>query len=371
VSVSGSFAGCSSIATSCPSGTLTVTDPTGTTAGSTCKTASRGSSSTTVSLSVDTGSASAHPNGAWTVTLKSGSTTSTSHYYTNFAPATPSGFTASTTSGDSHQVFLTWDKGAEPDLQAYTLYTGNGNVLQSGIDPGSACSGSSCQYTLYYDNANPGTYSYSYALSVSRSGGCPSGSCPTLESDKTPTASATLTTPKPPAPSPTPAPSSAGGTTGGGTSSTTGGGAGSSGGSTSGGSTGSGSTSAGTTTGGTTSASPIPLPTLDPGIQKRAFALNFSNFSASLGIPKLPPLPRTTITLPGSGEGALPQGTYQPTLPYQAATETTHSKSLVGNPISSFTSVNPRKLWPMIALALVLFLAAAHLRRWVGSHVED
>ena len=367
VSVSGSFGGCSSLATSCPSGTLTVTDPTGGTAGSTNKTAARGTSSTSMSMSVDTGGASARPNGTWTVTLKSGSSTSTSHFYTNFAPATPSGFAANTADGDAHEVFLTWNKGAEPDLQNYTVYDGNGNVLQSGIDAGSACSGSSCQYTLYYDNPKAGSYTYSYELSVSRAGGCSSSPCPTLESDKTGPTTATLTTPKPPPPSPTPAPTAAGGSTGG----TTGGSSGSTSGGSGSGTSGTTGGSGSATTGAKTSSSPVALPTLDPGIQKRAFALNFSNFSAGLGIPKLPPLPRTTITLPGSGEGAQPQGTYQPTLPYKAATETTHSTSLIGSPISSFTSVDWHKAWPMIAMALILFLSAAHLRRWVGSHVED
>jgi hypothetical protein len=375
VTASGSFAGCSSIATSCPSGTLTVTDPTGGTAGSTSKTASRGTSSTTISLSVDTGGASALPNGTWTVTLKSGSSTSTSRYYTNFAPATPSGFAASTADGDAHEVFLTWNKGSEPDLQSYTVYDGNGNVLQNAIDAGSACSGSSCQYTLYYDNPKPGSYTYSYELSVSRSGGCPSSPCPTLESDKTGATSATLTTPKPPPPSPTPAPTAAGGTTtGGSTGGTTGGSTSTtSGGSTSGSTSGSGTTggASSATTGAKTGSSPIPLPTLDPGIQKRAFALNFSNFSAGLGIPKLPPLPRTTITLPGGGEGAVPQGTYQPTLPYKAATETTHSHSIVTNPIGSITSIDNEKLAKCLAFALILIMCAAHLRRWVGAHVED
>ena len=375
VSVSGSFAGCSSIATSCPSGTLSVTDPSGASAGSTSKTATRGSSSTSLSLSVPVSSASR--NGTWTVRLSSGSTTSTSHFYSNLAPAVPSGFSASTADGDAHDVFLSWSKGSEPDLQGYTLYDGDGDVVQDGISAASACSGSTCNYALYYDNPNPGTYSYSYSLSASRAGGCSSGSCAPVQSDRTSSRTASLTTPKPPPPSPTPAPTSGsggstGGTTGGGTTGSAGGSSsGGSGGSTGGGSgssTSGGASNAGT--GATTSASPIPLPTLDPGIQKRAFALNFSNFSASLGIPKLPPLPKTTITLPG-GEGAIPQGTYQPQLPYKSATETTHSTSLIGNPISSITRVDARKLWPMIAMALILFLSAAHLRRWIGAHVED
>ncbi|MFN2538305.1 MAG: hypothetical protein ABR549_09160, partial [Mycobacteriales bacterium] len=231
----------------------------------------------------------------------------------------------------------------------------------------------------YYDNPNPGTYSYSYTVSVERSAGCPS--CSPLQSDKSAPASASLTTPKPkPSPTPTPAPTSTGGSTGGGgsTSGSTGGTTGGGSSTTTGGSTSGSSTGSGTSTGGSsnastgvkTSSSPVPLPTLDPGIQKRAFALNFSNFSAGLGIPKLPPLPSTAITLPGR-EGAEPAGTYQPTLPYQKVTETTHSRSIVSNPIGSITSINTGQLAKCLAFALILIMCAAHLRRWVGAHVED
>ncbi|MBW8801004.1 MAG: hypothetical protein JF597_47885, partial [Streptomyces sp.] len=238
VSVSASFAGCAALATSCPSGSLTVDDPTGARVGSTSKTASRGTSSTPLSLSVGTGDATSRPNGAWTVTLKSGSSTTTTHYYTNMPAATPTGFSAIASDGDPHDVFLSWTKGAEPDLQGYTLYDGNGAVVQSGITPTSACSGSSCHFALYYDNPKPGTYTYTYALSASRGGGCAAGDCPDVESSKTSTQTASLTTPAPP-PSPTPAPGAGGGTTGGGSS------GGSPGGTSSGGSTG-GSSSGGT-----------------------------------------------------------------------------------------------------------------------------
>jgi len=379
VTVSGSFAGCSQLATSCPSGTLSVTDPGGASAGSTTKTATRGSSSTSLSLTVSVNGN--NRNGTYRVSLSSAGSTSTSSFYANIAPATPSGFDASTTDGDPHDVLLSWSKGTEPDLQSYTVYDGDGNVLQGGISAKSACSGSSCTYSLYYDNPTPGTYSYSYTLTSSRSGGCASSSCPTLESGKTGASSASLTTPKPP-PSPTPQPQQGGGS--GGTTSS-GGGSSSTGGSTSSGgsSTGSGSTSGGSTsssgsssgTGGsagtTTPTSPIPLPTLDPGIQKRAFALNFSNFSASLGIPKLPPLPKTdTVSLPG-GEEAIPQGTYNPQLPYKPATETVKSKSLAGDPIGYVSAVDWTKVAKPLAMALILVLVAAHLRRWIGLHSEE
>ena len=383
VTVSGSFGGCSQIATSCPSGTLTVTDPGGATAGSTTKTAARGSSSTSLSMSVTV--SSSNRNGTYRVTLTSGGTTSTSSFYANIAPATPSGFDATTTDGDPHDVLLSWSKGTEPDLQSYTVYDGDGNVLQGGISAKSACSGSSCTYSLYYDNPTPGRYSYSYALTASRTGGCSSSSCPALESGRTGTRSASLTTPQPP-PSPTPAP---GGTTGGsGSTGTSGGTSSSTGGSTSGGSAGGGTSTGGSTstggaggsstgttsgaggsTGSTTPTSPIPLPTLDPGVQKRAFALNFSNFSASLGIPKLPPLPKTDVALPG--EGAIPQGTYNPQLPYQPATETVKSKSLAGDPVGYVTAVDWTKVATPLAWALILVLAAAHLRRWIGQHAEE
>ena len=34
-----------------------------------------------------------------------------------------------TSDGDAHDVFLTWNRGAEPDLQSYTLYDESGTVL--------------------------------------------------------------------------------------------------------------------------------------------------------------------------------------------------------------------------------------------------
>ena len=366
VTVSGSFSGCTgTLGSNCPTGTLSVTDPSGTLVKSAQKKAS-GTGSQSISLQVTL--SGSNRNGGYEVTLAAGGSSSKSHFYTNIAPATPSGFSASTTSGDPHDVLLTWSRGTEPDLQSYTVFDGSGTVIQDGISAASACSGSSCSYSLYYDNPTPGTYSYSYALSATRAGGCSSGSCPGVESSRTANESASLTTPQPP-PSPTPQPS-AGGTGSGGTSTGGGNGSGSaSGGSGSGSGSGGGSAS-GSSTGSTTPTSPIPLPTLNPGVAARALALNFSSFSPGLGIPKLPPLPKTDVVLPG-GEQPIPQGTYNPQLPYKEGSETVRSRTLASDPIGYVTSVDWKKVATPLAWALILVLSAAHLRRWIGAHVED
>ncbi|MCU1621431.1 MAG: hypothetical protein JWL79_276 [Frankiales bacterium] len=358
-------------ATTAKGTSVSLTGPAGYSASKTSSTSLTAGNNQTVTL--DPVDPSKYPNGTWTAKVSNGETRS---FFSNFAPAIPSDFSVSTTDGDPNDVVLSWTKGTESDLQSYTLYDGNGAVLLSGITPDSACSGSSCHYSLYYNNPTPGTYTYSYRLSASRNGGCASSSCPAVESGQTATRSATLTTPTPPRPSPTPAPAS-GGSTGGGSSTggTTGSAGGTTGGSTTGGSSTSGGSSTGgasnATTGGTTSAAPATLPTLDPNFQRRAVALNFDHFSASLGIPKLPPLPSTTVSLPG--EAAVPNGTYAPTLPYKNAPQSapvSHSSGIL-SPIASVTGIDTAKLAECLAFALILIMSAAHLRRWIGTHVED
>ena len=346
--------GCTpSLTKSCPSGTtLTLKGPGGTITA----TASNSKSSYSVQANVPAGAA----NGSWTATLSGGNTGSRT-FYTSFAPATPSGFAAE--GSGAHDVLLSWTKGSEPDLTGYVLYDGAGTVLDGSITPAGACSGSRCSYALYYDNPAPGTYSYTYQLSALRSsGGCPG--CPAnVESGKT-SQSASLTTPKPeptPTPAPTADPGGSAGGSGGGT--TSGGSTGGGGGSTT------GSTSGGTGSGTATKPGAKPtLPTLDAvAAQRRAFALSFSAFAPSLGIPKLPPLPATTL----SGTQPLPEGTYKPQLPYQAQTETTKSTNILSSPIASVSSFDLAQLARSLAMALILLLAAAHLRRFLGAHVEE
>jgi hypothetical protein len=333
--------------------------------------------SNTATIKIDA-SVGGLPNGTFTASISNGESRT---FYSNFAPSTPSGFTADTTAGDANDVTLQWNRGSEPDLLGYKITDGGGNVRNVGLD---ACSGSSCTYPLYYDNPKPGTYDYSYQLSAIRSGGCASGTCAPVESSKTDTRTATLVTPKP-APSPTPSPSAGGGstTTGGTTGSGTTGGT-TAGGTSTGGTTGSGTTG-GTTTGagtsggtastsGGTTVSPGPAPTLpaldSAALERRALALNFNAFSPSLGIPKLPPLPATLPDIAGAAQ-PLPSGTFDPSLPYADQSETTKTTSLIADPIGSIRSIDTEQLAKSLAVALILILMAAHLRRWIGAHVED
>lgn len=372
----------------CPATKLTVTGPGGFSAS---RTQANIRNAETLTISVPSTSA----NGAYTGTLSDNSDKRTA--YLNAAPGTPSGFSAQ--GSGARDVSFTWSGSSDADA-GYVLYDENGGVISSSISP---CSGT-CSYALYYPNDNPGSHSYQLAAKRS-SAGC--GSCgPYVESGRA-SASATLTTPPPPAPSPTPEPTAApttdpttdpsgGGSTGGDTGSTggdTGSGTGSTGGSGTGtsgsgtGSTGSGtgstsgsgtgSSGSGTTSGASaspTSGGKVGIPSLSaPIVQKRvAFATGFSAFGPSLGIPKLPPLP--DISLPAGGEGALPLGTFQPVLPYQAPAgeETETADGTLAKPVAAVKDVlDSERLAKSLAGALIFLLVGAHLRRFLSTHVED
>lgn len=325
-----------------------------------------------LSFPAASGPCSAVRNAQWLANLSGGASGSRS-FTTNAAPATPSSFSAQ--GSGARDVSFSWSKGTEADLSGYALYDGSGALLDGAIDL-SHCSGSSCAYGLYYPSDNAG--SHTYQLSALRaSGGCSScGS--TVESVDKASATATLVNPPKPTPSPTPSPAAApagspaaGGSSTGGTSGGT-----TSGGSTTGGSTTGSSTGAGSGTGGTSTAvKPGPTPTLpalaDPILAARnAFALQFNAFAPSLGIPKLPPLPATA--LPSFSEGPLPAGTYKPTLPYQPRTSTVKTTSVLSQPIAAVRDVlDSAQLIRSIAAAFILLLAAAHLRRFLGTHVDE
>jgi hypothetical protein len=334
-----------------------------------------------LSFPASSGACASTRNGTWTAALTGGAT-GTRSFTTNAAPDTPTGFSAR--GSGSRDVSFTWTKGAEPDLAGYALYDGSGGVINSDIAL-SACSGSNCSYGLYYPADNPGAHSYQ--LASKRASGCSScGSA--LESSGRATASATLDDPPPPPPpSPSPSPSTSpdsGGTTGSGTSGGTPAGGssagdppagGSTGGTPAGGSSTGGTPAGGSSTGGAVKPGPKPtLPTLaDPVAASRlAFALRFNAFSPSLGIPKLPPLP--SLTLPSiGGEGTLPQGTYKVELPYhpQTVTEKTNGGSFASRPIAAIRELDSAQLAKSLAVALILLLIGAHLRRFLGSHVEE
>ena len=318
-------------------------------------------------------------NGEFTITLTGPGISSTRHFYTNFAPtAAPSNLAAAPVGRT--EVDLSWSyAGTEPDKAGFEIAETHDGSTRTLSVPASACSGSTCGYSIdYAEPAQATTASYTYAVTALRSsGGC--GSCGSVtRSEASSSASAQLVGPPPP-PSPTPSPT--GGTTGGTTGTTTGGTTtggtttGGTTGATTGGTTGTGTTTSGTTggttgshsngtTGTTTTAKPIVIPTLPPIVaSRRAFALGFNKFSPSLGIPKLPPLPATTfpVTAPGSD-------TYQPVLPY--ANEPGKTTSILSSPAAVFTDFDSSKFAQCLAVALVLLACAAHVRVFL-SHTED
>ena len=318
-------------------------------------------------------------NARWSALLSGGAAGNPRTFSTNAAPAAPSNFSAQ--GSGARDVAFSWTKGGEPDLSGYALYDEAGNALDSDIAL-THCNGSTCTYALYYPSDNAGTHSYELAAKRA-SAGC--GSCGTeVLSGSRAHASATLVDPPKPTPSPTPSPTSnptpdpggsppPGGTTGGSSGGTPAGGT--SGGGTSGsGTTGGGSPAGGTSSGGT-AIHPGPQPTLPKlpnaaAAAKRAFSLQFSAFSPSLGIPKLPPLADFPSVV--AGEAPLPLGTYQPSLPYAPKTTTEVKTTSVMSQIAAVRNViDSAQLAKSIAAAFILLLAGAHLRRFLAGHVDQ
>jgi hypothetical protein len=364
------FGGCSST----PTTTLTATAGSQSFSATPVKATTRAQS---ISVTIPAGAA----NGTWTAQLAGGNTGSRS-FTTSFQPATPAGFSAQ--GSGQHDVLLTWQRGSEPDLLGYALFEdGSGAGQQISFD-GAGCTSAGSQCSLSKTYSTDGS-SHSYDLVAKRSGAS-SGSI--VRSD--PASASVVLAPKPkPTPSPTPAPApggtpapngspspgaGSGGTTGG---TTTGGtGSGGTGGSGTGTTGGPGGTTGGSAPGGTATgpdgkpAAAIPTLKPNPLAQRRTFALTFNAFSPSLGIPKLPPLPATTLPSFG-GEQPLPLGTFKPSLPYSPQTETTKTTSILSSPTAFVSSIDSAQLAKSLAVALLLLLVGAHLRRFLGAHVED
>ncbi len=336
------------------------------------------------------------PNGTWTVT-QSGGANSTSTFVTRIRPEAPTSVSATALS--PREVRVSWRAGDEPDLTGWSVFEGS-DVVADGVGR-SACEGTSCSTVITY--ATEGSGEHTYTVQAFRS--VAPGSSSTLESPASAPASATLESPPPP---PAEEPSTggdAGSGSGGGTGSGSGGGtdtgsgsgdgsSGSTGGGADGGTgagTGSGGSTGGSggtgTTGGTggTQATPgsgtasrpfgsssTPLSADAQAVaQRKAFALGFSAFGPKLGIPKLPPLPQSQAP----AIAPLADGTYAPTLGFEdqvltervpvAQSPTERVSAVVG------TALDSERLVRSTAGALVLLLAGAHLRRWLGTAAEE
>ena len=347
-------------------------------AGSSAQTVDSASSSLTAGASLaynfDTATCASFPgscsgraeaaNGVWTVTLVSGGKAiDTSTFTLRIPPRAPGSLSAR---ADGYRaVVLTWPKGIEPDLTGWTLYADGAPM--SGDVGTDACSGSTCSTTVTY--AQDGTGDHTYSLVAHRA--TAPGSTDTVDSPQSPQATATLGSPPPPPPA-SPAPASGGSSSSsGGTSSGSGStpsGSGSSSGSAPG--TAGGSTSSGSSSGASGSHSSSAIGTSSAPVtvaSRRAFALSFQAFAPKLGIPKLPPLPSTQPAV-----APLPDGTYEKTLGYKEVvkTEKVDSPQAAARRVSGAVgkALDSERFVRFLGGALVLMLAAAHLRRWLSSH---
>jgi hypothetical protein len=301
-------------------------------------------------------------NGRWTATLKDSTGTTTKYFYTNFGPtATPAGVTATATNpapgATTGTVDLSWTySGTEPDLWGFRVLETKGNTTDDVSAVTAACTNGTCHYSKKYDNAPGSTTDYSFTVAALRtSGGCSTCGSTVLGSASTPEAAAQIVTPQPP-PSPTPAPSGSASPAPGSTPAPSA----------------NPTASPGTKTqaGGkpTKPGSQIIVPTLPPvAAARKNFALGYNNFSPSLGIPKLPPLPATTFAETVGGS----EGTYQPTLPYKPQPAKSSPGGVLSAPLAAVTSLDTGQLARSLAAALILLVAAAHLRLFLSGHRPD
>ncbi|MCW2779144.1 MAG: hypothetical protein JWN17_2869, partial [Frankiales bacterium] len=103
------------------------------------------------------------------------------------------------------------------------------------------------------------------------------------------------------------------------------------------------------------------------------FALTFKAFGPKLGLPKLPPLPATGVALPDVAP--LADGSFGSQLPF-GQKEVSEKVPLASGPVGRVrqvvtSAVDAERLARSIAAALVLLLAGAHLRRWLGQAPAD
>lgn len=314
-------------------------------------------------------------NGRYTATISGGGATGSRTVVLQVPPAAPTGVTATATA--QHRVKVAWDASREPDLTGYDVYTSAGQEIVSALPPS--------QLSFEFDlpsSGYGGEHSYVVRSHRLACGNC-DGSTAQLESPFSQPATVTLT-------EPTPSPAPGGGDTGTGTGSGNGNGTGGYDGDTSGGTdtggtgNGTGGNGTGTTHPGTDAAgynnsdtgdeygSSGKSPTEVAAERRRAFGLTFKSFAPKLGAPKLPPLPQfaapTTV---------IPEGTYDPLLEYGDQTVVVPEKVASGGGITStlvdsMTSVfEGRKLYRSIAIALLLLLAAGHLRLWLRTAPTD
>ena len=340
-------------------------------------------------------------NGHYTASLSGGASGSRT-VLVQIPPAAPTGVAATATG--QRRVKVSWAANREPDLTGYDVYTSDGMIVVEHL-PADRTS-----YEFELPSAGYGG-DHSYLVRARRlaCGNC-TGSDGTTQLTSAMTQSNTVTLNEP-----TPAPDSGTGGSGGGTGGSGGsggtggtGGTGGSGGSgggynggdggtggtggyngggsggTGSGGSGSGGSGGGTApqtdengyssgnNGGTFTSGDKPDAVLARQQQRLAFGLTFKSFSPKLGAPKLPPQPKFA----DPANAPIPEGTYDPMLGYGDQSILVNEPVATGGGVTetlveSVSSVfEGRRLFRSIAVALLLLLAAGHLRLWLRTTPE-
>lgn len=308
------------------------------------------------------GSAPAY-NGRYTASL-SGAATGSRTVVLQAPPAAPTGVAATATG--QHRVKVTWAANREPDLTGYDVFTSDGTVVAESLPTTTA------EYEFDLPSSGyGGEHGYvvrAHRLACANCSGPEAGA--TLPSAMSQPGTVTLDEPTP-EPEPTDQPDdSTGGTANGSTDGGTANGStgGSANGSGNGGNGSGGNAGNGTSSGGNGGFTSGPGPTTNPAVaqqqQRLAFGVTFKNFAPKLGAPKLPPLPKFS-------EAPIPEGTYDPLLEYgpQEAEDPTmvaEGGGSITSIVDTFTNVfEAGRFFRSIAIALLLLLAAGHVRMWL------
>lgn len=280
-------------------------------------------------------------NGTYTFAFQAGTATSTTNVELRVPPAAPSGFQAS---NNGTVVTFTWTPNSEPDLMGYDIVDNSGSdVTPGGMDAGSVCDSSGCSVSVDFGAGAQGTTRSFSVVALRHTSPGSSGSVASPDSNPQ-----SVTFPAPPPP-PSSGPSGSGGGSQSG-----------SGGSGSGGSGGGGAASGG----GGTGHQARQLSGKHPAADLRT---SLPTVTAA-GAPDLPSV--LTEVKP------LPQGTYKPTLAYPDQVSTTKktqahasSQPQVLQDVRKVLDIGA--LWRSLAGAVVLLLAAAHLRDFVARVETD
>lgn len=320
-------------------------------------------------------------NGRYTATL-SGAATGSRTVTLNVPPAAPTGVTATATG--THRVKVGWAPNREPDLTGYDVFTAAGQTVVANLP----YTQTSYEFDLP-DTGYGGDHSYVVRAHRLACVNC-DGSTDQLDSPMSGSATVTFTEPTassdPGSGGYTGTGGSGTGTTGNGTTGNGSNGNGNGGstydgsGATTGNNTGGGTTTgSGTSTGTTTdgyntgsggsfsSGAGKSNPAADAARRQAAFSLSFKSFAPKLGAPKLPPLPQFA-----SPTVELPEGTYDPLLDYgnKTVAEKEHvaTGGVTGQIVDSVVEVfQGKRLFRSIAIALLLLLAAGHVRIWLRT----